>query len=185
MTFNQLILGSKLPRTEWQTGPVSNHVTSTFERVPLNLFCICVIANLSGVLMAEETSQQDLIVFDGLCVFCSSFARFMVKHDKQQRFKFVTAQSDVGRALYHQYDLDPDLMETNIIILDGVPHTRMRSFTAAMRGLGAPWSWLQILNVVPRPIADWVYDRIARNRYRFGRRDCLLPSDELRNRLID
>lgn len=127
----------------------------------------------------------NLIVFDGICVFCSGFARFMAKHDRQAGFRFVDAHSATGRALYHRHGLDPDLMETNIVLVGGRAHTKMASFTAAMRSLGWPWKAFAVLDALPRGLADWIYDRIARNRYRFGRRTCPLPSAELKERLID
>lgn len=132
-----------------------------------------------------KLTNTDLIVFDGMCVFCSSFARFIVKHDAKQRFRFVTAQSDVGRKIYTAHGLNPDLMETNIVILDGSAHVRMAAFSAAMSALGWPWRALAVVNIIPRPIADWIYNRIANNRYRFGRSSCPLPSPELRARLIE
>ena len=49
-----------------------------------------------------------------------------------------------------------------------------------------PWSWSRAAVIFPRSLRDWAYDVIARNRYRwFGRRDaCLLPTEELRSRLL-
>lgn len=127
----------------------------------------------------------DLIVFDGTCIFCSGFARFMARYDRKVRFSFVTAQSDKGRALYRRYGLDPDLMETNIVIVDGVAHVKMAAFAAAVSAIGWPWRMFAVLGYIPRPLSDWLYDRIARNRYLFGRRKCVLPSDELRGRIVD
>jgi len=130
-------------------------------------------------------SDHDLIVFDGTCIFCSGFARFMAKHDRKARFRFVTAQSGTGRALYRKYDLDPDLMETNIVIVDGAAHVKMAAFSAAMSTIGCPWRVFAALGAIPRPFSDWLYDRIARNRYVFGRRNCVIPSKELRGRIVD
>ena len=127
----------------------------------------------------------DLIVFDGACVFCSGFARFMARHDRAERFRFVTAQSATGQALYLQHGLDPEAMETNIVIVDGQPHVKMRAFAAAMRSLGWPWRALAITSAIPQPLSDRLYDGIARNRYRFGRRTCPLPSAALRGRLVE
>lgn len=129
--------------------------------------------------------EDDLILFDGTCVFCSGFARFVVRHDKQDRFRFVTAHSATGRKIYEHYKLDPDLMETNIVIVDGRAHTRMGAFAAAMSALGWPWKLLSVVNLPPRQMTNWVYDRIARNRYRFGRQVCPLPTPELKARLIE
>ena len=129
--------------------------------------------------------DTDLIVFDGTCIFCSGFARFMARNDRKARFRFVTAQSEKGRVLYNCYGLDPDLMETNIVIVDGVAHVKMAAFAAAVRAIGWPWRLFAVLGYIPQPLSDWLYDRIARNRYLFGRRKCILPSDELRGRIVD
>lgn len=129
--------------------------------------------------------DHDLIVFDGTCIFCSGFARFIARYDRKARFRFVTAQSETGRAIYRTYDLDPDLMETNIVIVDGNAHVKMAAFGAAMSAIGWPWRLFAVLGVIPQPLSDWLYDRIARNRYVFGRRKCVIPSEELRGRIID
>jgi predicted DCC family thiol-disulfide oxidoreductase YuxK len=44
-----------------------------------------------------------------------------------------------------------------------------------------------MLRVLPCSVRDWVYDLIARNRYRwFGRADvCLAPTPELMRRFVD
>jgi predicted DCC family thiol-disulfide oxidoreductase YuxK len=43
------------------------------------------------------------------------------------------------------------------------------------------------IRIVPRPVRDWGYDIVARNRYRwFGRTDsCMVPTPELRARFIE
>ena len=129
--------------------------------------------------------DHNIIVFDVTCIFCSGFARFMHRRDTAQRFKFVTAQSGTGRALYHKYALNPDDMTTNIVIVDGVAHTKMAAFAAAMRSLGGIWRLAAWPALLPRPVGDWIYDRIARNRYVFGKRSCPVPPPELKARLIE
>ena len=96
--------------------------------------------------------EGDLIVFDAACLFCSGFARFMHRWDRAGRFRFVTAQSATGRALYRAHGLDPDRMETNIVITGGQAHIKMPAFAAAMRALGAPWSVLAVFGGVPDPV---------------------------------
>ncbi|WFE91726.1 DCC1-like thiol-disulfide oxidoreductase family protein [Roseibium porphyridii] len=132
-----------------------------------------------------QLPQGNLIVFDGICLVCSGFARFMARHDKTADFRFVDAQSETGRSLYEKYGLDADLMETNIVIVDGQAYTKMASFTAAMHSIGWPWKLLTVFDFLPIGVGNWLYDRIAQNRYRLGRRACPLPSKELKDRLID
>jgi predicted DCC family thiol-disulfide oxidoreductase YuxK len=131
------------------------------------------------------SEAANLIVFDSQCVFCSGFARFIARRDTAQVFRFVTAQSRMGRGLYQSHRLDPDLMQTNIVILGGASYVKMQAFAAAMSVLPAPWRWARIAGSIPKLLADWIYDRIARNRYFFGRRTCIAPSPALRARLIE
>ncbi len=97
----------------------------------------------------------------------------------------MTAQSNTGRQLYRLYKLDPDTLTTNIVIVDGVPYTKLAAFCAAMRRIGWPWRALTIFGYVPQGIGDRAYDWIAKNRFIFGQRDCPLPTAELRGRLIE
>lgn len=132
-----------------------------------------------------HSGTQNLIVFDDICIICSGFARFMAHRDRSAGFRFVRARSETGRALYQKFDLDPDLLETNIVILDGKAYTKMASFAAAMRSVGGPWALLAVIDFLPKVLTDWLYDRIARNRFAIGKRSCPLPSKELKDRIVD
>nr|WP_263499098.1 DCC1-like thiol-disulfide oxidoreductase family protein [Mesorhizobium sp. BR1-1-3] len=127
-----------------------------------------------------------MIVFDGVCVLCSGFVRMVVKLDRQGRFRFATAQSPFGEALFRKHGLRTDSYETNLVLIDGVAFTRLDSFVAVMAELGWPWRAAKALLLLPRPRRGWLYDRIARNRYAlFGRKDaCDIPSPELRKRFL-
>ncbi|TKB07687.1 MAG: thiol-disulfide oxidoreductase DCC family protein [Mesorhizobium sp.] len=131
-------------------------------------------------------ARQPLIVFDGVCVFCSGFVQMIVKLDRDKRFRFATAQSPFGEALFRKYGLPTDNYETNLAIIDGAAFTKLDSFVAVMAALGWPWRAARLLLVLPQPLRDWLYDRVAKNRYAlFGRKDsCEIPSAELRQRLI-
>ena len=52
--------------------------------------------------------------------------------------------------------------------------------------LGGPGRLLGLMRLLPRPAREWLYRRIAHNRYLFGRTDmCTLPDAELRARLLE
>lgn len=129
---------------------------------------------------------RDVIVFDGVCVLCSGFMRFVVAHDPDRRFSFVVAQSPLGEALYAHHGLKHDDYDTNLVFLDGVLHQKLDAFLAVMDRLGWPWRAFGVLRLLPCRARSWLYDRIARNRYAwFGRRSCcLVPDAALRARFI-
>ena len=65
--------------------------------------------------------------------------------------------------------------------------TESRAVFRVIRLLEFPYRLLYGLVVIPRPIRDWVYRLVARNRFRmFGRRDtCRLPMPEERERFLE
>ncbi|MER8429351.1 thiol-disulfide oxidoreductase DCC family protein [Mesorhizobium caraganae] len=131
-------------------------------------------------------ASQPLIVFDGVCVLCSGFVRTVVRLDRKNRFRFATAQSPLGEALFHKHGLRTDSYETNLVLIGGAPFMRLDSFVAVMAELGWPWRAAKALLLLPRPLRDWLYERIAKNRYAiFGRKDsCEIPSATMRARMI-
>ena len=130
--------------------------------------------------------DKPIIVFDGHCVLCSRWAQFVLKHDTKARFRLMTAQSDIGEALYAHYDIKTDDYNTNLLIQDGHVNVKSDGSLAMFGILGMPWSLMQILRIVPRIIRDPIYNSIARNRFKwFGTREvCFLPPKGSEDRFI-
>ena len=128
-----------------------------------------------------------LLVFDGVCVLCSATARFVLKRDHARRFRFATAQSEVGQALFGHYGLDAQTFETNLLLVEGRAYGKLDTVVVGGAQLGGLWRALSLLRLLPRLVADWLYDCVATNRYRlFGRTDhCMMPPPEWRDRFID
>lgn len=135
----------------------------------------------------EQLENNNLIVFDGECVLCSGFFKFIVRADKQEWFDFAIAQSEFGERLYDYYGLKPDDYDTNLVFIDGVLYERLGGFFAVMKLLGWPYKAFAVFGLLPDKFLDWAYYKIARNRYAlFGRRDaCLIPSQDLKARFIN
>lgn len=133
----------------------------------------------------RDWPDDDVILYDGVCVLCSGWVRFVVRRDATRRFRFTPIQSPYGRALAEALGIDPDNPDTNAVILGG---RALRRSDAALAVVGAlpGWSWVQALRLVPRPARDLIYTLIARNRYRiFGRHDvCDLGGPSLAERIV-
>jgi predicted DCC family thiol-disulfide oxidoreductase YuxK len=130
--------------------------------------------------------DRPVIVFDSHCVLCSRWARFVLKHDRRRHFRVLPAQTPLGRALYVHLGLDPEDYETNILIADGVAWFKSEASIRMAEGLGLPLSLARIFRLLPLPWRDWLYDVVARNRFRlFGRRDvCFAPAEHDRDRFL-
>jgi predicted DCC family thiol-disulfide oxidoreductase YuxK len=143
------------------------------------------MANAASV-SGSEAIPEGLILFDGVCVLCSRWVAFILERDTQAIFRFASMQSPRGRKISASLNVDPDHPETFVVIWHGLPLTKSAGALAILGALPG-WRWSRGLRVVPRGLRDWLYDRVARNRYRiFGRRQsCLLPSPEVADRFID
>ena len=132
--------------------------------------------------VANHANRGAIIVFDGICMLCNGWVRFLLRHDRKRRYRFAAMQMPAGRALLVENGLDPDDPTSFLLIEhDREPAPRVSMGVTAIRrvlvGLGGFWRLFAIAAVVPRVIGDPLYLMLARNRYRwFGRHDaCLMP----------
>jgi predicted DCC family thiol-disulfide oxidoreductase YuxK len=130
--------------------------------------------------------DKAVVVFDGVCVLCSGFARFILKRDRSFAFRLATAQSPLGQALMRHYGLDAQTFESNLVLADGRAYAKLDTVWAVGRRLGGPWRALALLRLLPGALGDWLYDRVAQSRYAlFGRTEqCMLPPPEWRDRFL-
>lgn len=130
-----------------------------------------------------------VIVFDGVCLLCSRWVRFLLKHDHAARYHFATMQSDSGRTLMLAHGLDPDSPSSFLLVEDGVAYTDSDAIARILRGLDQRrWQWLsRMMRWVPRGLRDPLYRFVARHRYRvFGKIDsCYVPTAEQRKRFME
>ena len=134
----------------------------------------------------DFADDKPVIIFDGYCALCSGWAEFVLRHDRENRYRLVTAQSELGRALYVHFGLDPEDYETNILVEDGVAWFKSEGSIRMAVGLGWPWRAAAVFRVLPTAFSDWLYDKVARNRLRiFGKRKtCYVPTAEDADRFL-
>ena len=120
-----------------------------------------------------------IVIFDGLCVLCSSGVQWMLTRDPAGSSRFAVIQDPVPRALYRHYGLDAETFDTFMVLADGVPYMRWAGVLAAGRTMGQPWRALAgVGRIIPDFAGDQLYDWVQRNRIAwFGRRDtCRRPT---------
>ena len=134
--------------------------------------------------VTQVTRSRPLFVFDGHCVLCSSGASFIMRHDRTEVVQFASAQSELGAAIYRKLGMPID--DSYLLIDLAGCHTKSDGYFQLVRILGGWWRFALIGRMVPRTARDWIYDRVAKNRYRwFGRTDqCVLLTSDQRTRLV-
>jgi predicted DCC family thiol-disulfide oxidoreductase YuxK len=130
--------------------------------------------------------DDDVILYDGVCVFCSRWIRFIAWRDVQRRFRFTAIQSGYGTRLAQAFGIDPEDPDTNAVIHGGEAFFKSDAALTVLSNLPG-WRWVRALRAVPKPLRDAVYSLVARNRYRiFGKFDeCFLPDAAFRARVLE
>lgn len=134
----------------------------------------------------DFADDRPIIIFDGHCVFCSTWARIVLRFDSKGVFRLLPAQTALGTALYRHYGLDPENYETNILIETGVARFKADGSIRMAQLLGFPWSLALVFRILPLAVANSLYGIVARNRFRiFGRSDvCYIPDAGYADRVL-
>ena len=130
--------------------------------------------------------DDGVILYDGVCVFCSRWIRFVASRDVNARFRFTAIQSGYGTRLAQAFDIDPHDPDTNAVIHGGEALFKSDGALTVLSNLPG-WGWVRPLRLAPKPLRDAVYNLVARNRYRiFGKyEECFVPDAEFRARVME
>ena len=133
-------------------------------------------------------AEASVIVFDGVCVLCSRWVDFVVRHDRAGHFRLAAMQGAPGRALLQAHGLSADDPSSFLLVQDGRRYTNTAAIARVLRSFGGGWRVAAaLLLLVPRFCRDPAYRWIARHRYRlFGQRaTCRLPDPAQAWRFLD
>jgi len=133
-----------------------------------------------------------IILYDGVCGLCNRWVQFVLRHDKDDKFRFAALQSEFAQNVLRQEPPSNSLDTVYLLLQDAGGNNRLLARSDAaieiLSALGSGWAMIaSVLNVCPRPLRDKAYDYIARSRYRwFGRLEaCPLPSPNQRGKFLD
>ncbi len=136
--------------------------------------------------MGTDHTIKKIILFDGVCNLCSAAVHFVIKRDSKNNFRFASLQSEFAKKLLPKFNHGHEV--TTIVLIDNDKiYFRSDAALEISKGLRGLWPVFFIFKIVPRFLRDFVYDFIAKNRYRwFGKTDaCWLPSPDLKSRFVD
>ncbi len=129
-----------------------------------------------------------VILFDGVCNLCNGIVKFIIKNDPESYFRFTPLQSPTGQSLLEKHGFNREVIDTFVLINEDTCLTKSDAALYIVRCLpGLLWSLLGIFSIIPKPIRNWGYDMVVRNRYRwFGKKEeCLVPTNDILNRFLD
>ncbi len=132
------------------------------------------------------SSDHHIILFDGVCNYCNSMVNFVLLQDKKKKFLFAPLQSVAAQKLLEEYHLPKSDFDSFVFIDDGKTYLSSSAALKVMGKLPWYWQWTQVFWIIPKPLRNWVYSIIAKNRYKwFGKKEvCMVPTPEVRSRFL-
>ena len=137
--------------------------------------------------LAKTVGHKKIILFDGVCNLCDSSVQFIIKHDKKDVFRFVALQSDLGIEICNYIGVDRTKIDSIILYNPGVAYYYKSSAVLEIGNeLGGVYSLVSIFKILPERIRNYIYDYIAKNRYKwYGKKEsCMIPTPELKAKFL-
>jgi len=134
----------------------------------------------------DTDKEYKIILFDDVCNLCNSSVNFVIKRDAKNLFKFAALQSDIGASLIEKYGIDSSKTDSIILIDKNKAYIKSTAALRVAKYLNKGYPLLYVFMIVPKFIRNWVYDIVARNRYKwYGKKDsCMIPTPELKEKFL-
>jgi predicted DCC family thiol-disulfide oxidoreductase YuxK len=138
--------------------------------------------------------RSALLLYDGSCGFCARSVQFVLRHESRRRtLRFAALDSAIGIDVRARH---PEIEGVDSVVWVEPAETnapervlvRSAAVLCVLRYLGGVWRALAgLAAIVPRSLADAVYDFVARHRHKLTRGNpaCVIPTPEQRSRFID
>ncbi|TAE74701.1 MAG: thiol-disulfide oxidoreductase DCC family protein [Bacteroidetes bacterium] len=130
--------------------------------------------------------KKNIILFDGVCNLCNGAVKFIIQQDRKKKFQFASLQSKTGQKYLEQFNLSTKNFDSFILIENEKCYLKSTAALKVCQKLSGFWLFLYVFIIIPPFIRNFLYDIVAKNRYRFfGKNEsCLMPTQELKERFL-
>jgi predicted DCC family thiol-disulfide oxidoreductase YuxK len=138
--------------------------------------------------MDNLPKDKKIILFDGLCNLCDASVQYVIKQDKKDSFRFVSLQSDLGQKIIKHIGIDTTKTDSVILYEPGIAYYfKAQAAIRIAEEIGGIYSFLTIFSILPNAILNYIYDYIAKNRYKwYGKKEtCLIPTEEQKVKFLE
>lgn len=136
--------------------------------------------------MKENNRNKFIIIFDGICNMCVWSARFIISRDNNNFFLLTSNQSKLGIELIKKHNIDLKKNDSIFLVTNNKVLMKSSAFFFIISHLKTSWKILLLFYPFPRFLTDFLYNVIAKNRYKFFgmRKKCILPNELTKTKFI-
>tara|TARA_B100001029_G_scaffold7696_1_gene5392 strand:- start:110 stop:514 length:405 start_codon:yes stop_codon:yes gene_type:complete len=133
--------------------------------------------------MIDNLKNNEVIIYDGICVLCNKYIKWVLDKDKENLFLISNLQSKFTEEKF------PELRKIDsvaVIKKNGEILQKSKAVNHILKSINRLILLRIILNILPLSISNLFYDIVAKSRYKvFGKYDsCQLPEPEYKSRFI-
>lgn len=135
----------------------------------------------------EQLQDKSIVFYDGTCGFCQASVQLVLKHNKKQNLYFAPLQSGILEHFLPEVATPEPLPDSIFFYEHGRLYTQSEAALRIARHLNFPFSLLYHFRVIPRALRNFVYNLVAKHRYKIAGRTerCLVPDPAQRARFLE
>jgi len=113
---------------------------------------------------------QLVIYYDGICFLCSNLVDFSIRHDHEKKIQYSPLQSNYAKRTLNIDEISD--IDTVIVQQGDTVFKKSEAAFIILKFLNHPLQYLRF--VIPRFLADKLYNLVSRKRYSwFGKKEKL------------
>lgn len=135
----------------------------------------------------EIPKNKQIVLFDGVCNLCHNAVQFIIKRDPKDKFVFASLDSEIGKKLLSERHIDRNQVDSIVLIIpDDAYFIKSDAALEISKSLSGFYSIFSYFLFLPQGFRDFIYDIIAKNRYRiFGKKEeCPLPTPAQKEKFL-
>ena len=115
-------------------------------------------------------NRQPVVFYDGECLFCSYWVRFIIKHNPAQNLYFATLRSAASLGFRSDVKIKGDIGSSILLLQGDKIYESSEAVLNIASHLSYPWKAMVVFRIIPAVIRDFMYQLVASNRHRFSSR---------------
>lgn len=137
--------------------------------------------------MLDLPVGKKIILFDGLCNLCEASVQFVITYDKEDVFRFVALQSELGQKIIAHIGINTKNIDSVVLYQPGVAYYyKSNAALQIARSLGGLFHFGTVFRIIPTGFRNLMYDYVAKNRYKwYGKKEvCMVPTVALQAKFL-
>jgi len=98
-----------------------------------------------------------LLFYDSDCNLCDRTVSFVLRRERGPDFLFVPLQSAAARERLGPWGVQREDLSSMLVLAEGRLYRKSAALIEVLKRLEAPWNWLRIAVLIPRPLRDLAY----------------------------